>query len=85
MRSLPRLETLRIANQVCARARGVQRAHVAFVNMHHHQIERLAVVTGAPFLRTVAAAASALLSPEVRLFDGGDTMKALDWLTERSA
>jgi hypothetical protein len=53
--------------------------------MHHHQIERLALVTGAPLLRTAATAASALLSPEVRLFDGGDTMKALDWLTERSA
>src|SRR5688572_14243550 len=39
-------------------------AHVAFVNMHHHQIERLANVTGAPLLRTVATAASALLSPE---------------------
>ena len=50
-------------------------AHVAFVNMHHHQIERLALVTGAPLLRAAATAASALLSPEVRLFDGGDTMK----------
>jgi len=57
-------------------------AHVIFVNMHHHQIERLALVSGAPLLRTAATAASALLSPEVRLFNDGETMKALDWLTE---
>ena len=57
-------------------------AHVTFVNMHHHQIERLALVSGAPLLRTAATAASALLSPEVRLFNDGETMKALDWLTE---
>jgi hypothetical protein len=57
-------------------------AHVTFVNMHHHQIERLALVSGAPLLRTAATAASALLSPEVRLVNDGETMKALDWLTE---
>ena len=47
-------------------------AHVTFVNMHHHQIERLALVSGAPLLRTAATAASALLSPEVRLFNDGE-------------
>jgi hypothetical protein len=57
-------------------------AHVTFVDLHHQQIERLALVSGAPLLRSAATAASALLSPEVRLFNDGETMKALDWLTE---
>ena len=38
-------------------------AHVTFVNRHQQQIERLALVSGAPLLRTAATAAASSAPP----------------------
>jgi hypothetical protein len=60
-------------------------AHMAFVNEHHRQIERVALVSGSRLLRTGGTAARALLSPELRFFNEGEVEQAMDWLRKGTA
>ena len=51
-----------------------------FVNDHHPNIDRVAVVTDATFLKIAPTIAQHFAHPEIRVFASGERVKALEWL-----
>jgi hypothetical protein len=54
--------------------------HLKFVHDHHRNIDRVAVVTDAAFLKIVPTLAQHFAHPEIRVFASGERVKALEWL-----
>lgn len=55
------------------------RAHVKFVRTHHKLIERLAVATDSPFLRSAPRLARLFISPQVGVFGADELETAREW------
>ena len=55
-------------------------AHMHFVNEHHRQVERVAVVTDSMIAGIAESLSKHFTSAEVRHFPFVDDVKALDWL-----
>ena len=54
--------------------------HLKFVHGHHRNIDRVAVVTDAAFLKIAPTIAQHFAHPEMRVFASGERVKALEWL-----
>ena len=54
--------------------------HLKFVHDHHRNIDRVAVVTDAAFLKIAPKIAQHFAHPEIRVFASGERVKALEWL-----
>ena len=54
--------------------------HLKFVYGHHRNIDRVAVVTDATFFKIAPTIAQHFAHPEIRVFAGGERVKALEWL-----
>jgi stage II sporulation SpoAA-like protein len=54
--------------------------HLKFVHDHHRNIDRVAVVTDAAFLKIAPTIAQHFAHPEIRVFASGERMTALEWL-----
>ena len=54
--------------------------HLKFVYDHHRNIDRVAAVTDAAFLKIAPAIARHFAHPEIRVFASGERVKALEWL-----
>ena len=54
--------------------------HLKFVHNHHHNIDRVAAVTDAAFLKIAPTIAQHFAHPEIKVFAGGERVKALEWL-----
>ena len=54
--------------------------HLKFVHDHHRNIDRVAVVTDAAFLKIAPTIAQHFAHPEIRVFASGERVKALEWL-----
>ena len=55
-------------------------AHLKFVYDHHRNIDRVAAVTDAGFLKIAPKIAQHFAHPEIRVFASGERVKALEWL-----
>ena len=54
--------------------------HLKFVYDHHRNIDRVAAVTDAAFLKIAPTIAQHFAHPEIKVFAGGERVKALEWL-----
>ena len=54
--------------------------HLKFVYDHHRNIDRVAAVTDAIFLKIAPKIAQHFAHPEIRVFASGERVKALEWL-----
>ena len=54
--------------------------HLKFVHGHHRNIDRVAAVTDDTFLKIAPTIARHVAHPEIRVFAGGERLKALEWL-----
>jgi hypothetical protein len=54
--------------------------HLKFVYDHHRNIDRVAAVTDAAFLKIAPRIARHFAHPEIRVFASGERAKALEWL-----
>ena len=54
--------------------------HFKFVYDHHRNIDRVAAVTDAAFLKIAPTIAQHFAHPEIKVFAGGERVKALEWL-----
>jgi hypothetical protein len=54
--------------------------HLKFVYGHQRNIDRVAVVTDATFFKIAPTIAQHFAHPEIRVFAGGERVKALEWL-----
>ena len=59
---------------------GALTEHLKFVYGHHRNIDRVAVVTDATFFKIAPTIAQHFAHPEIRVFAGGERVKALEWL-----
>lgn len=55
-------------------------AHLAFVIKHHHQIEKIAVVSDSEFLKVMPHIGNLLVHPKIKQFDFDRYDEALAWL-----
>ena len=54
--------------------------HLKFVYDHQRNIDRVAIVTDAAFLKVAPTIAQHFAHPEIRVFASGEREKALEWL-----
>jgi hypothetical protein len=54
--------------------------HVKFVYNHHRNVDRIAAVTDAGFLKIAPTIVQYFAHPEIRVFASGERAKALEWL-----
>jgi len=54
--------------------------HLKFVYDHHRNIDRVAAVTDAAFLKIAPKIAQHFAHPEIKVFASGERVKALEWL-----
>ena len=54
--------------------------HLKFVYDHHRNIDRVAVVTDAGFLKIAPTIAQHFAHPQIKVFASGERAKALEWL-----
>ena len=54
--------------------------HLRFVRDHHRNIKRVAVVTDSGFLKMMPKIAEHFAHPEIKVFDGAESARALGWL-----
>lgn len=54
--------------------------HMGFVKLHHHKVDRIAVLIGHDWQKWIASMAGFFLHPEIRAFEPDKESDALTWL-----